>query len=172
MRDTEKDILELLYSRYYDEALLYCLTLCGSRETAEDLVEEAFIKAYLSLPGEVPSFRYWLFRVCKNLWIDQLRKQKWAADSDVAVWLAAAWAAEQNTPEAEFLKSEGYRCLWDSIGTLPQADREIVMLHYFFDMPLHEIARLQDKSYPAVRQRLVRLRQTLKKRLEEQGDEI
>ena len=48
-------------------------------------------------------------------------------------------------------------------------DREIVTLHYFSDLPLQEVARMVGKSYPAVRQRLSRLRQILKQRMEEQG---
>ena len=74
MSTTETEILEQLYRRYYSAAYLYCLSLCGDGHTAQDLVSDAFVKAYLSLPEEVPSFRYWLFRVCKNLWIDHCRK--------------------------------------------------------------------------------------------------
>ena len=167
MWDTEKDILELLYSRYYNEARLYCLALCGSHETAEDLVADAFIKAYLSLPDDVPSFRYWLFRVCKNLWIDLLRKEKRRIDSTYEVW-----PVDLNTPVTEALKAEQRKILYDTIESLDQLDKELLLLHYFFDMPLYEIAKMQSKSYDVIRQRLTRLRQTLKKRLEEQGYEL
>lgn len=167
MCDTDKDILELLYSRYYNEARLYCLALCGNRETAEDLVADAFVKAYLSLPDDVPSFRYWLFRVCKNLWIDLLRKEKRRVDSTYE-----SLPADFNTPETEALKTEQRKILREAIESLEQSDREILLLHYFFDMPLYEIAKMQSKSYDATRQRLTRLRQTLKKRLEEQGYEL
>ena len=167
MWDTDKDILELLYSRYYNEARLYCLALCGSRETAEDLVADAFVKAYLSLPDDIPSFRYWLFRVCKNLWIDLLRKEKRRMDSIYEIW-----PADFNTPETEALKEEQRQILRETLENLEQSDRELLLLHYCFDMPLYEIARLQSKSYDATRQQLARLRQTLKKRLEEQGYEL
>ena len=163
MRDTEKDILELLYSRYYSSALLYCMALCGSRETAEDLVSDAFIKAYLSLPDEIPSFQYWLLRVCKNLWIDELRKRKRTVNLE-----AMHVTAEEETPEARYLKTERSRCLWNIIRQLPAADREILTLHYFSGMQLKDISQILGKSYPAVRQRLVRLRQTIKKQMEEQ----
>ena len=48
-------------------------------------------------------------------------------------------------------------------------DREIVTLHYFSGLPLPEVAQLVGRTYPAVRQRLVRLRKVLKQRMEEQG---
>ena len=54
-------------------------------------------------------------------------------------------------------------------GTLSPMDRELLTLYYFSDVPLQEAARLLGKSYPAVRQRMTRLRQTLKQEMEAQG---
>ena len=48
-------------------------------------------------------------------------------------------------------------------------ERELLTLYYFSDVPLQEAARLLGKTYPAVRQRMVRLRQTLKQEMEEHG---
>ncbi len=164
---TENDILQTLYCRYYNSAYLYCLALCGKKELAEDLVAEAFVKAYLSLPDEIPSFQYWLFRVCKNLWIDYLRKEKrLTSDEDIP------YVADTDTPELQYLKKERNLCLWNAMRSLSPTDREIVTMYYFSGIPLQEIARLLGKSYVAVRQRLTRLRQTLKLRMEEQGYDI
>lgn len=78
----EQELLEQLYRKYYPGTMLYCITLCGDLHLAEDLVADAFVKAYLSLPHDVPSFPYWLCRVCKNLWIDHCRRQRFLASSD------------------------------------------------------------------------------------------
>ena len=96
-----------------------------------------------------------------------LRKEKRQIESTYEVW-----PVDLNTPETEALKAEQRKILYDTIESLEQSDREILLLHYFFDMPLYEIAKMQSKSYDAIRQRLTRLRQTLKKRLEEQGYEL
>lgn len=164
MDATENDILEQLYRRYYGSAVLYTLSLCGSQHLAEDIVSEAFVKAYLSLPSEIPSFQFWLYRVCKNLWLDHLRRQKFQAGED-ALWNLA----DQDTPESRYIRSEQNRALWHAIASLPPLDRELVTLHYFSGLPLNEIAPLLGKSHAAVRQRLSRLRHTLKQRMEEQG---
>ena len=66
----DRDVLAQLYERYYQPALFYLLALCRDRHLAEDLVQEAFVRAYLSLPEDVPSFPYWLMRVCRNLLCD------------------------------------------------------------------------------------------------------
>jgi len=53
----ENDVLRELYEKYYREALLYTLSLSGDRPLAEDIVADAFLKAYLSLPDGGESFR-------------------------------------------------------------------------------------------------------------------
>ena len=160
----DADILQELYTRYYSRALLYTLSLCGDEELAKDLTAEAFVKAYLSLPEETPSFPYWLLRVCKNLWLDHLRKHR---------RLAALPEYQEpvcpDTPETIFLKNERSRCLYKAIGQLPPLDREIVTLHYYAGLPLQQVSALVGRTYGATRQRLSRLRQTLKKEMEEQG---
>ena len=131
---------------------------------AEDIVADAFVKAYLSLPDEIPSFRYWLLRVCKNLWLDHCRRSKKLVSEE-----ALAAIADPRTPESVFLTNERQQILWQAIATLSPLDRELVTLHYFSGLPLNEIAALMGKSHDAVRQRMVRLRTALKQRMEEQG---
>ena len=124
----------------------------------------AFVKAYMSLPNDVPSFRYWLLRVCKNLWIDHLRKHKREVSEE-----ALHCCTDHVTPESNYLANERSRCLWKAISELSDLDRELVTLHYFSGLSMQEIARMTGINSSAVRQRMVRLRYTLKKRMEEQG---
>lgn len=161
---TEKEILEALYRRHYGAAYLYCLSLCGDGHTAQDIVADAFVKAYLSLPEDVPSFRYWLLRVCKNLWIDHCRRQSHLAAPD-----ALEFIPDPHTPETVYLQNEEKLALWAALQRLSPRDRELITLHYFSGLPLKEIAPLMGKSHDAVRQRMVRLRQKLRQELEAQG---
>lgn len=131
---------------------------------AEDLVSEAFLKAFLSLPEDIPSFRYWLLRVCRNQWIDHCRRQKWVTGEPPPDGLT-----DYSTPEQIFLENERRSALWHAISGLPPLDRELVTLHYFSGLPLTQIAEILGKSHTSVRQRMVRLRQKLRQRMEEQG---
>lgn len=160
----DADLLEELYRKYYLSALLYCTALCGNGHLAQDLASDAFVKAYLSLPDQVPSFRYWLLRVCKHLWIDHLRKENWTLSEE-----HLQFVPDQTTPETVYLQKERSRCLWQAISELGPLDRELLTLHYFSGLSLQEAAKIIGKSYPATRQRMVRLRQELKQRMEEQG---
>ena len=164
MSTTETEILEQLYRRYYSAAYLYCLSITGDAHIAQDLVSEAFVKAYLSLPNDVPSFRYWLFRVCKNLWIDYCRKVRYLTGPE-----ALEFIPDPHTPESIYLQNEQKKALWEALNTLSPTDREIITLHYFSGLPLTEIAALTGKSHDAIRQRMVRLRQKLKQEMEDKG---
>lgn len=160
----DKEILEQLYRKYYGAAYAYCIALCGDEHLAQDIVADAFVKACLSLPDDVPSFRYWLLRVCRNLWIDHKRRRKFVTSE------APLQAVSDGcSPETEYLKKEQHKALWNALGSLSPPDRELVVLHYFSGLSLQEIAPILGKSYAAVRQRMVRLRQELKQQLEEQG---
>lgn len=160
----DADLLVELYRKYYGPAVLYCLRLCSDAHLAQDLVADAFEKAYLSLPNDVPSFRYWLLRVCRNLWIDHLRKRKWETSSEPLEYISS-----KSTPEIQFLQNEQQRFLWKCIADLPPLDRELLTLHYFSGLSLQETAAILGKSYDSTRQRMVRLRQILRLKMEEQG---
>jgi len=160
----DSDLLEELFRKYYGPAVLYCLRLCGDTHLAQDIASDAFAKAYLSLPNDVPSFRYWLMRVCKNLWIDHLRREKWTVSEAPLQYIA-----DPVTPQSLYLQKERSLCLWKAISELAPLDQELLTLHYFSGLSLQETAKLLGKSYPATRQRMVRLRQTLKQRMEAFG---
>ncbi len=162
----ESDVLEQLYRQYHRQLLLYCMALTGSREEAEDLAADTFVKAYLCLPREIPSFFYWLLRVAKNLWIDRLRHRKYNAEQKDD---EQEWTWDGPSPEQELLTRERSRTLFRSMQCLCPEERELVTLYYFFEWELGRIAQLQNISYSAVRQRLCRARKKLKKQMEANG---
>ena len=63
-------VLLRLYEAYGRELFLYLYSLCKSRETAEDLMQETFVKALLSLPDGHANVRAWLYMVARNLYYD------------------------------------------------------------------------------------------------------
>ena len=160
----DADILEQLSRAPYSAAYSYCLTLCGQEALAQDIVADAFVKAYLSLPNDIRTFRWWLLRVCRHLWLDHLRREKHLAGSAPLDYLA-----DGQTPENRYIQQETYLFLWKCIGELPTTDREFLTLHYFSGVPLKEIATLTGISYAAVRKRMERLKDKLRLRMEEQG---
>ena len=162
----QRDIFARLYAHHYDGALLYALSLCRDRRLAEDLVQEAFLRAYQDLPDEIPSFRYWLMRVLRNLLIDYHRRQKFLSSGEVPE------QADDGTPERALLQREDVLALYRAMAKLTEPDREILSLFYFAGLPITELAQLLSLTPGAVKMRLVRLRRRLRTEMKEDGYEF
>ncbi len=162
------DIIETYYMKYYRAAYLYALSLCGQKETAEDIVSQAFEKAFISLPDERKDFKYWLLAVCKNLWIDELRKSKRFDQSPIEKIEIETTVSTI----AEILNDEKNRKLYLGINRLPANYREILTLYYFAGVPLLQIASILNLSNSNVKTAIYRARVKLKKYLEEDGYEF
>lgn len=76
----KSDELEILYKKYSAELYIYALSLCKDHHLAQDLVSETFYKALLSIESTEGYIKYWLFRVCKNLYLDYMKKNKHLQD--------------------------------------------------------------------------------------------
>lgn len=152
----EQDVLKELYEKYYQPAYLYVLSLCRERETAEDIVNEGFLKAYLTLEKKSEGFLWWLLRVCRNLWLDSLRKQRRQGGrlpEDIPV------------PEdalAGVLQKEENKRLYAAMNALPPKDRELLVWHYFGGLSIRQMASLRDCSETAAKTALFRARVRLK----------
>ncbi len=160
------DLLEELYRQYYGGALLYVLSLCRDAALAEEIVQDAFVKAYLSLPDDVPSFPFWLMKVCRNLFIDRWRHEKFLTDD------APPERGGTDTVEKALLQKEDAAALYRGMEKLSPGDRELLALHYFASRPIGEIAMLLGLTPAAVRQRLHRARLRLRHIMEEDGYEV
>ncbi len=161
-----EDILEKLYRQYYSAAMLYALSLCRDSHLAEELVQESFVRAYLSLDDDAPSFPYWLMKVCRNLYYDHARRQKFLSDAPIKEEI------DPTTPESVLLAKEDTAALFRALQKLDSIDRELVALHYFAARPIHEAAEILGLQNAAARQRLRRARIKLRKIIEEDGYEI
>ena len=150
---------ENLFKKYYNEALLYVFSFCHNRALAEDVVQEAYMRAIRSIDEEKDGFKFWLLKVCRNLYFDTLRKNK------------KVEAITSDMPSNESLvdyviQKDEYRALYKAISLLKEDFREIVRLYYFDSMSVKEIASIVDESVDNVKIKLYRARLKLKDILE------
>ena len=146
---------ENLFRKYYNEALLYVFSFCHNRALAEDLVQEAYMRAIRSIDEEKDSFKFWLFKVCRNLYFDTLRKNK----------KVEAITSDMPSNESlvdDVIQKDEYRALYKAISLLKDDFREIVRLYYFDSMSVKEIASIVDESVDNVKIKLYRARLKLK----------
>lgn len=163
----ERDIWEQLYRQHYGAALLYALSRCrGDQALAEDMVQEAFFRAFTAAPEDVVSFRAWLIRVLRNLIIDHDRRSSRLSDAPPPE------QTDDATPETELLRQEDIRALQKAMDALGDDDRELLRLHYFARLSVKEIAAALGIDPGTARVRLHRARLRLRKRMEEKGYEL
>lgn len=158
--------LEKLYVLYHRELYLYAYSLCGDHHQAQDLASETFFKALLSLDEDKPYIKYWLFRICKNLCIDNVRKDKEESTMDKFENLLIT----NDTPLDKVIDNEERKGIYRSVMKLNSSYREIIVLYYYCDFSLKEISQTTGLSYGAAKTLLFRARKKLKTRLEEDNE--
>ncbi len=153
----EKEVLDKLYRSMYRELFLYALFLSGKKDEAEDLVQEAFIKALLSY--REGNFRAWMCRVMRNMFINERRKNKKELLDDGSVLNNVA-IMDEDVLEKLF-REERKQKLVQEIMRLPQLMKEVLLESVYMHMEDREISCMHHISKENVRQ----IRSRAKKRL-------
>lgn len=153
--------LEKLYKQYAKEVYLYAFSLCKSHHDAQELVSDTFFKALISLNKNEGEFKYWLLHVCKNLWLDEIKKKKYLLDKPIEDIITIS----ETDVFGSLIKNEERRIIYEALQHLPQTYKEIIILYYYCNMSLKEISQLMNISSGAGRMLISRARKHLKKRL-------
>ncbi len=158
------DIVENLFAEYYNEAMLYTVTLCWNRTVAEDIVSTAFFRALAAADDSVGNFKPWLLAVCRNEFLSICRKERRMTGEEIPETVADEREAVADT----IIRKEEYRSLYRAIELLPDAQKEAVMLFYFSGLPIRDIAAVTGKSETNTKVLLCRARDRLKTLMEEE----
>ena len=152
---TEEALFEETYRAYGPALYRFCLAQMGRPADAEDVLQEVFCKRLYRAPAfETPEHeRRWLFRVAVNQCRDALRQHRRAAEP---------LPEDLPAPEGAELG------LWELVKALPEKQREVVHLHYAEGWSVEEIARILGTTVPAVKMRLLRGREALRKEWKEE----
>jgi len=136
--------------------LVYRLT--GSKQDAEDLAQETFIKAYKSLNKFQIKRKFfsWLYTIAINLTRNHLKKKKPLIVENVEELKSDNRQTDKNNPEINLIKHEQAQALASSIQKLPIALREAIILRYYFYLPFEEIARILCISLSGAKMRVYR----------------
>ncbi|MGY0372289.1 RNA polymerase sigma factor [Clostridium sp. JNZ J1-5] len=158
----KNDEFEIIYKKYSAELYIYVLSLCKNHHLSQDLVSETFFKALLSIVDSPGHIKYWLFRVCKNLYLDHLRKNKYLQDIEIDL---DKLFVEDSTLD-KIILNEQRRSVYYEILKLQPSYKEIITLYYYCNFSLKEIAAIIGISQGAARTLLFRARKKLKVVLE------
>lgn len=167
--DGERDFFQALVHRYQDMLYRVAYTIVLDEETAADMVQDAFIRAYTSLARcrDRRRFRVWLLATLRHRALDHLRERRRrdASLSDDAV----RREAEARAAEADFDAGERHvlrRELDTALLQLSEPLREAFVLRHIEQCPYDEIAELLAITVSAAKMRVQRARTLLREWLE------
>jgi RNA polymerase sigma factor (sigma-70 family) len=156
---------------HLDSAYNFARYLTRNAEAAEDVVQDAFLRAFRAFPdyrGGAP--KAWLFAIVRNCFLNSTRARKSAAavlveecDLSDAQSLAMTNIADldQDTPEGELIRRREAEALRAVIENLPEPFRETLVLRELEELSYREIAALTSAPIGTVMSRLARARQML-----------
>lgn len=131
---------------------------CGDSTQADDIAQESYLKAYLSLGTleKTESFKSWIFRIGHNTFLSHIRNYRPTDDIDSTVVIAS---------DSESDSTFKYQDLYSALDQLPPKERTSILLYYMEGYSVKEISDIIESNENAVRQQLSRGRQHLKKLL-------
>lgn len=153
-------------SRFRDMAYSYAYSILGDFGLAEDVVQEAFIRAFYDLPAlrELAAFPGWLRRIVFKQ-CDRLTRRKHIAV--IPLDEATEIATREMGPEENVEVQEKRAAVLSAIGALPDREREVTLLFYIRDYSQQEIADFLQVPVTTVNNRLHAARRQLKERMME-----
>lgn len=157
-----------LVERYQDRLISAVTRFLGSREDAHDVVQEAFVQAYLKLDSfrGASAFYTWLYRIAFNLAMSHARRRRVTHSLDAA---RDGFGSEPmdtaDGPDAGLLRDERAALVHAALARLDDEFRQVVVLRELEGSSYDEIAEILDVPIGTVRSRLFRARVQLRQRL-------
>ena len=152
--------IENLYGKFHKDLLSYCTAMTKNRSSAEDLVQETYLRAFTHWDDvedlSTNQCRAWLYKTARNLFIDQVRKQSRETPSD-----------EEQLALASFEEDLSEAAVAQLIGRLPDKEKSIFYLRYFEGYNSKDLGELFALPSATIRSRLVSAKRRLREWIEE-----
>ncbi|MGN7400108.1 sigma-70 family RNA polymerase sigma factor [Cytobacillus praedii] len=160
--------LDEAYEVYVKDLYRYLLSLSKDHYTAEDLVQEAFYRAYIHLgDNEINNIKAWLFKVAYHAFIDSSRKNNRLIISDKIEGLNKNQINHEKDPENRILEKESYQVLIEDIHSLKETETHVILLCDLHQLSLKESAEILEINLNTLKSHLVRGRKKLIERVKE-----
>ena len=159
----DRNAYAILVDRYKDMVFSLALRMVRSREEAEEIAQDSFVKAFRSLGSfkRKSKFSTWLYKIVYNTAISSLRKRE-AEKVDMD---------DGNLPDTEFADSRGINAalgiderkkyIEAALEKLDEKERVLIIMYYYEERELDEIAMITGLSKSNVKVRLFRIRKKM-----------
>ncbi|GIV63335.1 MAG: RNA polymerase sigma factor SigZ [Chloroflexota bacterium] len=162
MDSTADSLFENIWQTYQSRLLDFIQKRVEDRMTSEDILQEVFLRIYSNLPSlrDATRLQGWIYQITRNAIVDYYRLKH--TSQPLPEWLAAA-----DVEVEENIEKELSCCLLPMIEELPEKYREAILLSDIEGIAQRKIAQSQQISLSAVKSRVQRGRQMLKKMFED-----
>jgi RNA polymerase sigma-70 factor (ECF subfamily) len=163
-----KQAYERLVRRYQKLVYNVAFQITRTHETAADLTQETFLRAYRGLSSfdQSANFKPWLLRIATNAALNSVRDQKEHLSLDsVLEEQPDMEPVSKSNIELEVELRLSQHMLFDALATLPVRHRSAFLLRYQHDLSLAEIAYVLKESESSIKALLFRIREKLRKQL-------
>ena len=154
LKKGDKDSFDLLYEEYYLILYRTALLILGNKEEAEDVLQDSFISIYKNINNlkEFNKLRPWIFSILKNSCYTRYKNRKREFPDEFILEKADSKLISSGEDESALLK-------------LNPKEREVLVLFYYDDFSIEEIAKILKTFQGTVKSRLFRARKNLKKEI-------
>ena len=167
----DQNAFAALVEKYKDPVYNVAYRMLGNAAEAEDVAQEAFVRAYTQLRTYKDTHRFstWLLSIASHLSIDQLRRRRFLAlpldNVPFLEWIADLGAG----PEQAAVQGETSDEMQRLLQQLPPKYRAVLILRYWHDLSYEEIAGVLHLTPALVKARLHRARELVARRMRAQG---
>lgn len=162
LKTGDKDSFDLLYQDYYLILYRTALLILGNKEDAEDALQESFIAIYKNIASlsDFNKLKPWIFSILKNSCYTRYRKRKREFPDEFVLEKADSNSISKG--EDDFLLNNEIEA---APLNLKEKEREVLVLFYYNDFSIEEIAKICNSFTGTIKSRLYRARKNLKKEL-------
>ncbi|PLX67297.1 MAG: RNA polymerase subunit sigma-70 [Denitrovibrio sp.] len=164
---------EMLILKYQSKLFATILNVVKNRELAEDITQEAYMKAFSKLDTlkDHNQFYAWMKRIALNLALNHFERAKRVVDVENEEDETSFFERipDGDSPEEILVKDELKKYVRHFVDSLPDKLRVVIVLREIEDMSYEEIAEMMNIPIGTVRSRLFNARQMIKDRLVNQG---
>lgn len=152
-----------LIDRHKDKAFNLAFRICGNREEAEEIAQDAFLKAFRSLKDfrKKSSFSTWLYRIVYNTSVSLVRARGIRVLSLEEFPADAVDFLSESKNEDEAIDNYRNSLVNFALQKLQEEERGLITLYYYDDLETDEIARITGIRKQNIKVRLFRARQKM-----------
>jgi RNA polymerase sigma factor (sigma-70 family) len=162
--DGDQESYRILVDRYHKGLIIHLYNLVHDEQLAEDLAQEAFIKAYQKLSQFNTSYAFstWLYKIADNIAYRHFKSSKKTSSIDS---VEEVLPDDRPSPQEQAELHMTQQSVRDAIQKLEPKYRQIIALYYWDNFSYDEIAQILDRPVGTVKIWLYRAKELLRKEL-------